>query len=478
MMDATVPGQRDHHAAEQSVGRFLAPFVHRAPKFLYFLLLELAALPIYAQQATVLHDATLIDGTGAGPREHVDVILRQGLIEDIVPSSSNKRANERVIDCTGKTIIPGLISAHSHIGVLQSNAENSAATYNQPNVVAGLNQFERYGVTTTVSLGMNRDLVYSLRDQQRAGALGGATILTAGRGIGVANGAPAQPAAPDQVDRPTTPEEARQDVDAFAAHHADIVKMWLDPMHGKVPEMNTGIYTAVIDQSHKDRLPVAAHIYALDDALQLVNDGLDVLAHSVRDRTVDESFIQSVLQHHTWYIPTLALDESFYIYATEPQIMRGRFFREAAGPELLAKLEAPDYATKVLADPDTKQHQQDERVARQNLKILYDAGVRIASGTDSGASPGRIPGFSEHRELEDLVAAGLTPLQAITDATGSTGELIHMLNPAINVGLVAPGYSADLLILAGNPLADIKNTRKITAIYHRGRLVPNPAPQD
>jgi imidazolonepropionase-like amidohydrolase len=267
-------------------------------------------------------------------------------------------------------------------------------------------------------------------------------------------------------------------VEAFAAHHADIVKIWLDPMHGKVPEMNTGIYTAVIDQAHKNRLPVAAHIYELDDAHQLVDDGLDVLAHSVRDKPVDGSFIQAVLQHHTWYIPTLALDESFYIYATEPQIMRSHFFREAAGSELLAKLEAPDYAAKVLADPDTKQHQQDERVARQNLKTLYDAGVHIASGTDSGASPGRIPGFSEHRELEDLVAAGLTPLQAITDATGRTGELIHVLDPAMNVGLLLPGYSADLIILSENPLMDIKNTRKIRAIYHRGRLVANPAPQD
>jgi dihydroorotase-like cyclic amidohydrolase len=137
--------------------------VQRAPRFIHFLLLELFAVPICAQQATVLHNATLIDGSGAGPREHVDVILREGLIEGIVPSSSGKQVSEGVIDCTGKTIMPGLISAHSHIGVLQSNAANSATAYNQSNVIAGLNQFERYGVTTIVSLGMNRDLVYLLR---------------------------------------------------------------------------------------------------------------------------------------------------------------------------------------------------------------------------------------------------------------------------------------------------------------------------
>jgi imidazolonepropionase-like amidohydrolase len=158
--------------------------------------------------------------------------------------------------------------------------------------------------------------------------------------------------------------------------------------------------------------------------------------------------------------------------------MQSNFFRQAAGPALLAKLTSPDYAAKTLADKDTSQHQQDHAMALHNLKALYDAGVLIANGTDSGATPGRIPGFSEHRELEDLVSAGLTPLQAITDATGSTGKLIHFLDPTLNVGLISPGYSADLIILAADPLSDIRNTRKIAAIYHHGKLIPNPAPQD
>jgi imidazolonepropionase-like amidohydrolase len=117
-------------------------------------------------------------------------------------------------------------------------------------------------------------------------------------------------------------------------------------------------------------------------------------------------------------------------------------------------------------------------LALQNFKAIYDAGVHVAFGTDSGAVPGRIPGFSEHRELEDLVISGLTPLEAITVATGSTGELLHTLDPTITVGLISPGYSADLILLTADPLTDIHNTRHIAAIYHRGRPVPNPAPQD
>ena len=429
-----------------------------------------------AQQLTILHNATVIDGTGSPAREHVDIGIRNGLIESI--SRTIQSAGATVIDCTGKTIIPGLISAHSHVGILLNNADPSATAYTTDNVTAALNQYERYGVTSIISLGLNRDLGYDLRDQQRAGTLGGATLFTAGRGIGVPDGAPPLLVAADQVYRPATPSEARQNVDELAVRHADIVKIWVDPLHGRVPSMDPAIYAAIIDQSHLKRLHVAAHVYLLADARQLVNDGVDVLAHSVRDQPVDTPFIQSVLQHHTWYIPTLALDEAFFIFATHPEIMQSNFFRQAAGPQLLARLTAPDYAAKTLAAPQTAQSQHDHAIARQNLKALYDSGVQIAFGTDSGAVPGRIPGFSEHRELENLVTAGLTPLQAITIATGQTGQLLHTLDPTLCLGLIAPGYSADLIILTADPLADIKNTRRISAIYHHGRAVANPAPQD
>jgi imidazolonepropionase-like amidohydrolase len=430
------------------------------------------------QQPILLHNATLVDGTGTPARPHMDIVIQKGLIQTVRPASDKTLKGATEIDCTGKTIIPGLISAHSHLGTLLNNADPSPNAYTAENVTAALNQFERYGVTTILSLGLNRDLVYDLRDQQRAGTLNGATILTAGRGIGVPKGAPPLAVAPDQVDRPATPEEARHNVDEFVAHHADIVKIWVDPLHGRAPAMDPAIYSAVIDEAHKHRIRVAAHVYTLSDARQLVTDGVDVLAHSVRDQPVNSTFAQALLQHKTWYIPTLALDESFYLYATDPKIMQSEFFRQAAGPQLLAKLQASDYAAKTLAAPQTAQSQKDHAIAQQNLKTLYSAGVTIAFGTDSGATPGRIPGFSEHRELEDLVTAGLTPLQAITLATGQTGTLIHMLNPKLNVGLIIPNYSADLIILNADPLMDIHNTRHIQSVYHQGRLVPNPPSQN
>lgn len=430
------------------------------------------------QKPIILHDAALVDGTGAQVRPHVDITLHKGYIESVKPAFKKAPKDVDIVDCTGKTVIPGLISAHSHLGILLDNAIPSASAYTTENVTAALNQFERYGVTTIVSLGLNRDLVYDLRDQQRAGKVGGATLLTAGRGIGVPKGAPGLDVAPDQIYRPANPEEARKDVDELASHHADLVKFWLDNGHGKIPPMDPAIYTAIIDEGHKRHLKVAAHVYNLADARSLVNANVDILAHSVRDQAVDPAFAQSLIDHKTWYIPTLALDEAFYVYASDRDIMKSAFFQQAAGPQLLAKLQAPDYVEKTLAAPQTEQSKKDHEIAMKNLKTLSDAGVSIAFGTDSGAVAGRIPGFTEHRELEDLVAAGLTPLQAITLATGENGRLLHELSPKLSVGLIKQDYSADLIILSSDPLMDVRNTRHIEAVYHHGALVPNTPPQN
>jgi imidazolonepropionase-like amidohydrolase len=438
-----------------------------------------ATIAASAQQKPILlHDASLVDGTGAQARPHVDVTLRKGYIESVKPAFKKDAPKDvDIVDCTGKTVIPGLISAHSHLGILLDNAAPSANAYTTENVTAALTQFERYGVTSIVSLGLNRDLVYELRDQQRAGKLGGATILTAGRGIGVPNGAPGLDVAPDQIYRPANTEEARKDVDELAGHHADLVKLWLDSGHGKIPPMDPAVYTAIIEEAHKRHLKVAAHVYTFADAKSLVNANIDIFAHSIRDQVVDPGFAQSLVAHKTWYIPTLSLDEAFYLYASDPDVVKSSFFQQAAGPQLLAKLQTPDYAEKILAAPQTEQAKKDHEIAMKNLKVLHDAGVNIAFGTDSGAVPGRIPGFTEHRELEDLVAAGLTPLQAITLATGENGRLLHEINSKLTVGLIKEGYSADLIILSADPLMDIRNTRHIDAVYHHGALVPNTPPQ-
>ncbi len=409
----------------------------------------------------------VIDGTGRTPLEDATVVIEGNHIRSIQRGGAALPAGARVLDFHGDTVMPGLINAHGHLALI-ADGKNSATAYTAENVLAELRQYESYGVTTMLSLGLNRDLLYPIRQQQREGKLDGATVFTAGRGIGVPGAAPGLPVAPDQLYRPATPEEARAAVDAMAKQHVDMVKIWVDSVGGTKPSMSPEIYRAVIKEAHKQHLRVAAHIYYLADAKSLVNDGVDVLAHSVRDKPVDQELISTMKRRGVWYIPTFTVDESFYIYAQHPGFMQLNFFKAALPPALLAMLSSDEYSQKVSHDPSTAQHQADFAMDQKNLKTLFDAGVHVGFGTDSGAMPVRIPGFSEHRELEDMVQAGLTPMQAIECATRNNALLLGI---EATRGTLQPGKRADLIVLAGNPLNDITNTRSIVAIYHDGRTV-------
>jgi imidazolonepropionase-like amidohydrolase len=429
--------------------------------------IALAAAPPQSLGVTALTHVRVIDGTGHPPLEDATVLIEGDHILAIHPGTGAIPARARVLDLHGDTVMPGLINAHGHLALVQ-DGQNSATAYTAENVIAELRQYESYGVTSMLSLGVNRDLLYAIRQQQRQGKLDGATVFTADRGIGVPDAAPPLPAAPDQVYRPATAQEARAEVDAIAKRHADIVKIWVDSLGGAKPSMSPEIYRAVIEEAHQHHLRVAAHVYYLADAKSLVNDGVDVLAHSVRDKPVDQALISAIKRRGVWYIPTLTVDESFYIYAEHPGFMQLDFFKEAISPVLLTMLTSDAYSKKVSEDPKTAQHKADFAMDQQNLKALYDAGVLVGFGTDSGAMPTRIPGFSEHRELEDMVRAGLTPMQAIVCATSGNAALLGI---EATRGTLWPGKRADLIVLAANPLDDITNTRSIVTIFHDGRTV-------
>ncbi len=307
---------------------------------------------------TALTHVRVIDGNGGTPLEDATVVIKGNRIVAVQSAGAPVPAGAQVQDLHGDTVMPGLINAHGHLALV-ANGENSATAYTAENVLAELRQYESYGVTTMLSLGVNRDLLYDLRKQQRQGKLDGATVLTADRGIGVPNAAPGLPSAPDQITRPATAEEARAIVDAMAKRHADIVKIWVDDVSGTKPAMSPEVYRAVIDEAHKHHLRVAAHVYYLADAKSLVNDGIDVLAHSVRDKAIDPELLAAIKRKGIWYIPTFTVDESFYIYAQQPGFMQLDFFKAATPSSLLTTLTSDAYSQKINADPKTAQHKAD-----------------------------------------------------------------------------------------------------------------------
>src|SRR6266404_5678770 len=374
-----------------------------------------AALAILISQPAladvlVLKGATVIDGTGRAPQQNAVLVVDGGRISAVGAAATVAvPKGARVVDLTGRTIIPGLINAHGHVGLV-ARGQNRADGYTRENVQTQLAQYEGYGVTSVLTLGLNRDLVYEIRDEQRRGALPGASLFTAGRGVGAPAGAPPVPAAPDQVYRPKTPEEAVADVQEAAAHKPDYFKIWVDDVFGKFPKMDPAVFRATIEAAHRHGIKVASHVFYLADAKAVISSGVDALAHSVRDRPVDRELVAQMKKRGTYYVSTFTVDESAFVLADHPAMLDDPFLAGALSPEALQQFRSPEYRDKVKSDPNVPKFRAALANGMRNLKTLHGAGVRIAFGTDSGANPARIPGWAEHRELELMVEAGLKPM--------------------------------------------------------------------
>src|SRR5438874_9146871 len=412
-----------------------------------------AAGTAFAQgdQVVVLEGARLIDGTGSAPRENSVVIVRGDGISD-VGAVGKLRAPKgaRVVDVRGRTIMPGMINAHGHVGLV-AGGKNSASAYRRQNVLAQLLQYEQYGVTTVLALGLNRDLGFDVRDEQRRGGVPGASLLLAGRGIGVPDAAPPVPVAPDQVYRPQTPEEAVAQVRETATHHPDMLKLWVDDVYGKFTKMKPAVFQAAIAEAHKQGIRVAAHVFYLADAKALAAAGVDAFAHSIRDQPVDAELISAMKSRGIFYVPTFTVDESAFIFAEDPSLTQDAFFAAAVPPALVKQLNSPEYKQKVASDPNGPKIRAAFANGQKNLKALRDAGCRIAFGTDSGAQRVRIPGWAEHRELELMVRAGLSPMEALVAASRGSAAMLGLTDR----GTLEAGKRADLPVRAAAPLEHI-----------------------
>ncbi len=449
--------------------------MHMSPfhRYLLPLALALAAAAARADEpvTTIVNSARIIDGTGHPALENATLTLRGDRIVSVAASGSAQPpapAGSRVIDAHGMTIIPGLISAHSHLGLVKGSATPSVENYTRENVATQLARYEGDGVLAVMSLGVNQDVLYQWREEQRAGKLPGADIFTADRGLGVGGGVPPFPVPSGQVYRPGNAEEARAAVRETAARHPDLVKLWLDDMFGTLPKMSPEVSAAAIDEAHRQGLRVAAHLFYLADAKALVAAGVDVVAHSIRDKPVDDELISLMKQRRVAYIPTLALDESQFVYAEHPAWMSEPMFRASVDPALLANWLSSQYREKINGEMSTARNRQAFAMAMRNVKTLHDAGIPTAMGTDSGALPTRVAGFSEHRELQLLVQAGLSPADALVCATSRSAEVIGQ---AADRGTLEAGKRADFLVLEGNPLDDIRQTMRLGAIWHGGAPV-------
>ncbi len=384
----------------------------------------LAAISVRAQSVvTVFEGGRVIVGDGR-VLENTTVVVDGSRITQVGSASSIKApAGATRVSLAGKTLMPAIVDAHVHTSTTAAELDTD------------LRRRAHYGVGAALSLGL--DGTEAPFDQRARTVPGMARIFTAGRGI----------TAPEKgrTEVPywiTTDAEGRKAAQELAAKKVDVIKIWVDDRDGKFPKLTPALYSAVIDEAHKHKLRVTAHIFSLEDAKGLLKAGIDSFAHGVRDRDIDDELLTLLKARPNFVLIPNMPDRGV---AADYSWLRGSI------PDgELQKIQA--------AATDRPQVAATWGIQGRNLKKMADAGVTIAVGTD-GNTP-----WAPHVEMADMVAAGMTPAQVLVAATKNGADFLRIPN----TGTIEVGKVADLLVLDANPLADITNTRKISAVYLRG----------
>ncbi len=425
-----------------------------------------------AGDVTAFTGATLIDGNGGEPIQDAVLVIQGDRFTAVGPAGSVQiPEGAEVVDLAGKTIMPPLIATHAHLAQTTDGFNNSADNFTEQNVEEKLDAFASYGVLHVLSMGTDKPNVYGILDRQRAGEVDGARLYSAGRGFGAPiPGYPTlQPNAegPTDVYRPETPEEARANVAELAQTEPVFVKMWVDHHFNTLPEFDPEIYGAITAAALEHGLRPVAHIHTYEDASRLLDAGVVGVVHSVRDRPVDQALIDKYLANDAFSISTLAHEEAMFIYAGRAPYLDDPFFTEHHDDSIIERLSSEEFQATHINNPELGEWEPALQTAQQNLKALFDAGVKIGFGSDSGP-PARFEGYFEHRELELMQEAGLTPAQIIQIATRNSAEILQIDN---EYGTLEPGKSAEFLILGANPLENISNTKTLEEVWQNGRRI-------
>lgn len=407
--------------------------------------------------------ARLIVGDGSAPVENSAFLVENGTIVKVGRKGEvTALPGAARVDLTGKTVMPTLIDTHVHPG-FQRGLTYAAENYTRETIMEELNRLLYFGVGAVQSLGVEIGAVMDqIRADQEAGTLGGARVRIAGRGSASRPAALGGPVYDGIAYELTTEDQARQAVQELAAKKVDMIKIWVDDRRGRAPKLPPNLYRLMIDEGHKRGLLVNAHVFYHTDAVDLVNADIDGFAHLVGDKELDDSLVASIVQRGVYVTPTLS-DRGTYM-ELPPWLQEGapllRLMQESVPAPVIERIKK-SYEGR---DPAAVEQARTQYAIRQrSMAKLAKANAKIVLGTDAGL-PDHLLGVAEHRELDNMVKAGMTPMQVIVAATSRAAEFLKL----DELGTLATGKAADFLVLDANPLDEITNTQRISKVYTKG----------
>jgi imidazolonepropionase-like amidohydrolase len=359
------------------------------------------------------------------------------------------------LDLGGRWVIPGLNDLHTH--AYGNMAPGDA--FDAPGTAVVAQRMLYAGVAGFLDLFGNEESLYQLRERQRAGEAGGADLFASLSCLTATKGHCTEYGTPTRV--MDSPQEAQEVVADLAQKRPDVVKIVYAPT-GRMPSIDKETLAAAVATATALELRTVIHVNTWNDVRDAVEVGASAVTHVPDDGPIPEDLARSMAARGVYSIPTLAVETDRADFIADRSVLDNPLAVELTTDDIIAAYRSEE----VVEHAAERRERQAARTALvlASVKAMSDAGVVILSGTDSG-NWGTIQGYSIHRELLKLVAAGLTPWQALAASTTKAGEFLGR-----DYG-VGPGAEANLVILEASPIEDIRNTQRIFMVIHHGNVV-------